>query len=107
MAKPPPIDYHYNRLGQNTRTVHGDSTHTYAFNGDGALARQSTVGGPLHGVSLEQSFDASGRREHLTAHLPHGQRLDQHYGFDQRVGSKPSVKATAKPVIPSTKSPVP
>ena len=64
--------------------MHGDSTHTYAFNGDGALARQSTVGGPLHGVSLEQSFDATGRREHLTAHLPHGQRLDQHYGFDQR-----------------------
>ena len=82
--KTAPVVYGYNRLGQNSSVVNGDSTTINEYNADGALLRQSISGGPLDGVTLEQSFNDNGQREQFTASLPHNQSLAHHYGYDDK-----------------------
>ncbi|MEZ5324282.1 MAG: RHS repeat-associated core domain-containing protein [Verrucomicrobiales bacterium] len=82
--KTAPVVYGYNRLGQNSSVVNGDSTTINEYNADGALLRQSISGGPLDGVTLEQSFNENGQREQFTASLPHNQSIAHHYGYDDK-----------------------
>ena len=79
-----PIVYGYNRLGQNSSVVHGNSTTIHHYNVDGALVQQSTSGGPLDGVTMEQAFNDQGRRTQFTAGLPHNQSVVHHYGYDEK-----------------------
>ncbi|MCB1095503.1 MAG: hypothetical protein KDN22_07970, partial [Verrucomicrobiae bacterium] len=82
--KTAPVVYGYNRLGQNSSVVNGDSTTINEYNADGELLRQSISGGPLDGVTLEQSFNDKGQREQFTASLPHHQSIAHHYGYDDK-----------------------
>ena len=68
-----PVVYGYNRLGQNTSVVHGNSTTIHQYTADGALFQQSIRGGPLDGVTLEQEFNDHGQRTQYTVRLPHSQ----------------------------------
>ena len=80
----PSLVYGYNRLGQQTSIVHGHTTYLNEYSDDGTLQKQIISGGPLHGIILEQAFNQNGQRQQFTAQLPHGQRLDQHYFFDDQ-----------------------
>ncbi|MEZ5324283.1 MAG: RHS repeat-associated core domain-containing protein [Verrucomicrobiales bacterium] len=71
-------------MGQNSSVVNGDSTTINEYNADGALLLQSISGGPLDGVTLEQSFNDKGQREQFTASLPHNQSVAHYYGYDDK-----------------------
>ena len=79
-----PVVYGFDRLGQNTSVVHSNSTTINQYNVDGGLARQSTSGGPLDGVTLQQEFNDKGQRTQFTAELPHKQSVVHLYGYDRK-----------------------
>lgn len=75
------VTYGYDRLGRKTNAVQVGMTTEFRYNDAGRLLSESYVGGPLNGVIVTNTYDASLRRTNLMASASNTPFLQHSYTY--------------------------
>ena len=78
----PDISYTHNRLGQRTQITQGGITTTKTYTAAGQLETETYTGGPLHGLSITNSYDTLLRRERLQLSGTPNVEPESIFGYD-------------------------